>query len=74
MKKNNVDLEKNSVYVKIPLGVRLAAIIGIIVLISLGLVTILNSYFIGTDVKITAENTNLSTNTRSAKTVEDKLN
>lgn len=38
------------------------------------MVTILNSYFIGSDVKITAENTNLSTNTRSAKTVEDKLN
>ena len=48
--------------VKVPLGVKLAAIIGIIVLVSLGCVTVLNSYFIGQDVQVTAENNNLSTN------------
>lgn len=60
--------------VKFPIGVKLAIIIGLIVLISLGTVTYLNSYFIGQDVQITAEDNNLSTNTRSADTVEDKLN
>ena len=41
--------------VKFPLGVKLALIIGIIVLVSLGSVTFLNSHFIGQDVQITAD-------------------
>lgn len=61
------------VQVKFPLGVKLAVIIGIIVLVSLGCVTILNSHFVGQDVRITAENNNLTINSRSAATVEDKL-
>ena len=59
--------------VKFPLGVKLAIIIGTIVLVSLGCVTFLNSHFIGQDVQITAENNNLTINSRSAGTVEDKL-
>ncbi len=59
--------------VKFPLGVKLAIIIGAIVLVSLGCVTFLNSHFIGQDVQITAENNNLTINSRSAGTVEDKL-
>lgn len=59
--------------VKFPIGVKLAIIIGFIVLLSLGTVTVLNSHFTGEDVKITAENSNLSVNSRSASTVEDKL-
>lgn len=59
--------------VKFPLGVKLAIIIGTIVLFSLGCVTFLNSHFIGQDVQITAENNNLTINSRSAGTVEDKL-
>ena len=59
--------------VKFPLGVKLAIIIGTIVLLSLGCVTFLNSHFIGQDVQITAENNNLTINSRSAGTVEDKL-
>ena len=58
---------------KFPIGVKLAIIIGFIVLLSLGTVTVLNSHFTGEDVKITAENSNLSVNSRSASTVEDKL-
>lgn len=61
------------VQVKFPLGVKLAVIIGLIVLVSLGCVTILNSHFVGQDVRITAENNNLTINSRSAATVEDKL-
>lgn len=52
---------------------KLAFIIGAVVLLSLGAVTLLNSHFIGQDVQITAENSNLSTNTRGAGIVEDKL-
>jgi len=59
--------------VRFPIGAKLALIIGFIVLVSLGLVTYLNSYFIGKDVRRTAEDANLSTNVRIAKTVEDKL-
>ena len=64
----------HSTQVTFPIGVKLAIIIGFIVLVSLGLVTILNSHFIGQDVQITAENSNLSINTRASSTVEDKLN
>ena len=76
MKKNNnmSDNKKSAVYsVKFPIGVKLALIIGFIVLVSLGSVTYLNSHFVGEDVKITAENNNLSTNVRAASTVEDKI-
>ena len=59
--------------VKFPLGVKLAIIIGTIVLVSLGCVTFLNSHFIGQDVKITAENNNLTINSRSAGTIDDRL-
>lgn len=70
MERKNTDLQ---VQVKFPLGVKLAIIIGTIVLVSLGCVTFLNSHFIGQDVQITAENNNLTINSRSAGTVEDKL-
>lgn len=59
--------------VKVPLGVKLAAIMGIIVLCSLLTVTFLNSYFIGQDVQITAEENNLSVNTRASYTVNNRL-
>lgn len=70
MGKKKTDLQAQ---VKFPLGVKLAIIIGTIVLVSLGCVTFLNSHFIGQDVQITAENNNLTINSRSAGTVEDKL-
>ena len=57
-----------------PLGVKLALIIGCIVLVSLGAVTFLNSYFVSKDVKITAEENNLTINTRSATTVQNEIN
>ena len=59
--------------VKFPLGVKLALIIGFVVLVSLGSVTVLSSIIMGKDVRVTAENNNLSLNTRSAGTVEDKF-
>ena len=56
-----------------PIGVKLAIIIGIIVLASLSSVTFLNSYFVSQDVRITAEENNLTINTRSAQTVQNEL-
>ena len=74
---NNIreSVKKNvsGVTVKVPIGVKLASVIGILVLASLGTVTFLNSHFIGQDVKITAENNNLSINSRAAGTVEGRL-
>lgn len=66
-------VSKKNKKIKFPIGIKLSTIIGFIVLISLGTVTFLNSYFIGQDVKITAENNNLSTNTRAAGTVDNKI-
>lgn len=56
-----------------PLGVKLSIIIGAVILASLLTVTLLNSYFIGKDILITAENNNLTINARSASTVENEL-
>ncbi len=56
-----------------PLGVKLAIIIGFIVIASLGTVTFLNSYFVSKDVRLTAEENNLTINTRSASTAQNEL-
>lgn len=70
---NYAEKDTSGVTVKVPIGVKLASVIGILVLASLGTVTFLNSHFIGQDVKITAENNNLSINSRAAETVEGRL-
>ena len=72
-KVSQTDSATRTTQVTFPIGVKLAIIIGFIVLVSLGSVTVLNSHFIGQDVQITAENSNLSINTRASSTVEDKL-
>ena len=64
---------KNTKERNFPIGVKLALIIGFIVLASLGTVTFLNSYFVSEDVRITAEENNLTINTRSAQTVQNEL-
>ncbi|MBP5576713.1 MAG: adenylate/guanylate cyclase domain-containing protein [Treponema sp.] len=70
-----VDEQKTQIVkkVKFPLGVKLAIIIGLVVLISLGTVTFLNSYFSGRDVRRTAEESNLSVNSRCAKMAENEI-
>ena len=65
--------EKVKVKKLFSIGVKLAIIIGVLVLISLGTVTFLNSYFVSKDVRITAEENNLTINTRSASTVQREL-
>ena len=78
MKKSDivkVDGQKTRIVkkVKFSLGVKLAIIIGLVVLISLGTVTFLNSYFSGRDVRRTAEESNLSVNSRCAKMAENEI-
>ena len=63
----------DSIKVKRPIGFTLAAIFGLVVLLSLASVTGLTTYLMGADVQITAENNNLSVNTKAASTVNDKL-
>ena len=66
-------MKKKSKKKSFPIGVKLAIIIGIIVLASLSSVTFLNSYFVSQDVRITAEENNLTINTRSASTVQNEI-
>lgn len=63
----------NSIKVKRPIGFQLAAIFGLIVLLSLAAVTGISTYLMGSDVQITAENNNLSINMKASSTVNDKL-
>ncbi|MCR5045823.1 MAG: adenylate/guanylate cyclase domain-containing protein, partial [Treponema sp.] len=65
---------EESIRVKRPIGVTLAVIIGMIVVVSLGSVTFLNSYFQSKDARLTAEENNLTINSRSASSVEERLN
>ena len=73
MKDKNKEGEKN-IRVKRPIGVTLALIIGLIVALALGSVTFLNSYFQSRDARLTAEENNLTINSRSASSVEERLN
>ena len=73
MKKEKSEGEK-SIRVKHPIGITLALIIGLIVVISLGTVTFLNSYFQSKDARLTAEENNLTINSRSASSIEERLN
>ena len=70
---NKTDLKTNMLSVRFPIGVKLAFIIGLIVLVSLSSLTFLTSYLMSEDVKITAENNNLSTNTRASGTVAEQI-
>ena len=65
--------QNSSIYIRFPLGLKLAIIMGAIVLCSLGAVTLLNTYFETKDVRITAESNNLLINTRSANIAEKEL-
>ncbi len=59
--------------IRFSLGAKLALIIGLIVVVSLGTVTFLNGYFISEDMRITAEENNLLVNTRAANLVQNEL-
>lgn len=72
--KDTKNANDKSIRVKHPIGITLALIIGLIVVISLGSVTFLNSYFQSKDARLTAEENNLTINSRSASSIEERLN
>ena len=60
--------------VKRPIGVKLILIISLLVLFSMGIITILVSYFISKDTSINAEDNNLTINSRTASDCQSRLN
>jgi len=65
----SVGLEKN----KTSIGVKLLLIISTLIIVALGGITVLVSYFVSTDTKISAEDNNLTINSRSAADVENRF-
>lgn len=72
--KNRKENNFRNTEVKVSIGAKLIIIISIIVLLSLGAITVLVSYFMGNDVRITTEENNLTITLRSASTAENDLN
>jgi adenylate cyclase len=62
-----------TVKIRWPIGFKLVAIISILILFSLSLITFLVSVMVSNDVRITAEDNNLSVNSRSAAAAESTL-
>ena len=60
--------------VRHPIGVKLIAIISMIVLVALGGVTYAVSYFVTADVRNNAEENNLTINSRTASDTENRIN
>ncbi len=65
---------KSSTRVKRPIGVKLILIISLLVLFSMGIITLLVSYFISKDTRINAEDNNLTINSRTASDCQSRLN
>ena len=65
---------KDKTRVKRPIGVKLILIISMLVLFSMGVITILVSYFISKDTRINAEDNNLTINSRTASDCQSRLN
>ena len=69
--------EKNSShnkYKKTFIGVKLIAIISTLVVISMGLITFLVSYYVTKDTRANAETTNFTLNSRTASDAENRIN
>ncbi len=60
--------------VKAPIGVKLIAIISVILMVALGGLTYAVSYFVTADVRTSAEENNLSINSRAASDSENRIN
>ena len=60
--------------VRTPIGVKLIAIISIILMVALGGVTYAVSYFVTADVRTSAEENNLSINSRASSDTENRIN
>lgn len=60
--------------VHLSIGAKLVIIISVLVVISLGAITFLVSYFVGSDIRLTAEENNHTITMRAASTAENELN
>ena len=65
--------EKKSRNVKFSIGLKLIFIISVLVVVSLGTVTFLVSYFMSADLQVTTEENNFSATMKAATTVENEL-
>ena len=65
--------EKKTRNVKFSIGLKLIFIISVLVIVSLGTVTFLVSYFMSADLQVTTEENNFSTTMKAATTVENEL-
>ncbi|MDR1445659.1 MAG: adenylate/guanylate cyclase domain-containing protein [Treponema sp.] len=66
-------MDAPAVKVTYPIGVKLVTIITILILVSLGAITALVSVLVSRDLRITAEETNFTVNSRSASEAETAL-
>lgn len=60
--------------VHLSIGAKLVIIISVLVVISLGAITFLVSYFVGADIRLTAEDNNHTITMRTATSAENELN
>ncbi|MBO4706193.1 MAG: adenylate/guanylate cyclase domain-containing protein [Spirochaetaceae bacterium] len=65
--------DKKTRNVKFSIGLKLIFIISVLVIVSLGTVTFLVSYFMSADLQVTTEENNFSTTMKAATTVENEL-
>jgi adenylate cyclase len=68
------DKGRKAAQIRYPIGLKLVVIISMLLLLSLSLITTLVSVMVSNDVRITAEDNNLNTNSRSAAEAETVLN
>lgn len=66
-------MEDAGIKIKYPIGLKLIIIISVIVVVSLGGLTVLVSYFTGSDVRVTAEENNHTVNTRTASASQNVI-
>ncbi len=72
--KKRINAEKEANRIPHPIGAKLIAIISAMVVIALGGVTYLVSYFVSQDVRTSAEENNLAINSRTASDTENRIN
>ncbi|MBQ7158016.1 MAG: adenylate/guanylate cyclase domain-containing protein [Treponema sp.] len=72
--KARIKAEKKAARIPHPIGAKLIGIISAMVVIALGGVTYLVSYFVSQDVRTSAEENNLAINSRTASDTENRIN
>lgn len=72
-KDDDKDSGKNKAKKKTSIGMKLILIISTLVVLSLGLITFLVSYFVTADTRANAENSNFTLNVRTASDIENRI-